>query len=453
MNNLDSFDELALPTPVRRALRAMSFVTPTPIQARDIPPALAGKDIIGTAATGTGKTGAFGVPLITKLYEQPCITGLVLAPTRELAAQIHEVLRKIGSGTQILGALVMGGESFGRQQRELSHNVDFVVATPGRLSDPLERRTIDLSTVGILVLDEVDRMLDMGFLPQLERILRALPCDRQTLLFSATLPPAVRKLVNGIVVEPLWVSIDDVALPTKRVREEIVHVEPSEKNARLLRELGARGGKVLVFARTQSRTERLARLLEQEGVRSVCLHGGRSQAQRKRALEDFRIGRRRVMVATDLAGRGIDVQDIDHVINYDVPGSREDYIHRIGRTGRAGAEGVALTFVVRGDANEETVVTGKRARSPERSHAPRPGGPRRNAPNRGVVGRGGNGSAPRHLRRGALPRHGSLAFVPRPAESGPGGTGRAPSFARNFYRSPAGGRSPNTTGRARGGHR
>jgi ATP-dependent RNA helicase RhlE len=430
----------------------MQFVTPTPIQARAIPPALAGKDVIGTAATGTGKTGAFGVPMITKLYEQPRITGLVLAPTRELAAQIHEVLRKIGSGTQMVGALVVGGESFGRQERELSRNVDFVVATPGRLNDHLEQRTVDLSTVGILVLDEVDRMLDMGFLPQLERILRALPRDRQTLLFSATLPPAVMKLVNGIVVEPVRVSIDDVARPTTRVREEIVHVEPTEKNALLLRELGVRGGKVLVFARTQSRTERLARLLEKEGVRAVCLHGGRSQAQRKRALEDFRIGRRPVMVATDLAGRGIDVQDIDHVINYDVPGSREDYIHRIGRTGRAGAEGAALSFVVRGDADEETVVTGNRARSPERSHAPRPGGPRRNAPNRGVPGNGGHGSAPRHARRGASPRHGSSASGMRPAESGPSRTGRAPSSAPSFDRSPAGGMGPNRR-RSRGGHR
>lgn len=383
MNNFDSFDKLDLPSTIQRALEAMQFVTPTPIQARAIPPALAGKDVIGTAATGTGKTGAFGVPMMANLFDRPKITGLVLAPTRELAAQIHEVLKKIGHGSKMYGALVVGGESFGRQERELAQNVDFVVATPGRLNDHLEQRTVDLSSVGILVLDEVDRMLDMGFLPQLKRILGHLPKERQTLLFSATLPPEVTRLVDGIVDQPVRVTVDDIAKPTTTVKEEILHLDQNEKNGKLLEELRARSGKVLVFARTQLRTQRILRLLEKEGVPAVCLHGGRSQAQRKRALEDFKSGRRPVMVATDLAGRGIDVKDIDHVINYDVPGSREDYIHRIGRTGRAGAEGSAVSFVVRGDADEETVVTGKRTRRAEAAGAPRHGGPRRSAPNRG----------------------------------------------------------------------
>lgn len=360
----------------------MKFVTPTPIQARAIPAALAGKDVIGTAATGTGKTGAFGVPMMANLFDRPKMTGLVLAPTRELAAQIHEVLKKISQGSKMYGALVVGGESFGRQERELAQNVDFVVATPGRLNDHLEQRTVDLSSVGILVLDEVDRMLDMGFLPQLKRILGHVPKDRQTLLFSATLPPEVTRLVEGMVEEPVRVTVDDVAKPTSKVKEEILHVDQADKNDLLLKQLRERSGKVLVFARTQSRTQRILRLLDKEGVPATCLHGGRSQAQRKRALEDFRSGRRPVMVATDLAGRGIDIKDIDHVINYDVPANREDYIHRIGRTGRAGAEGTALSFVVRGDADEEAVVTGTRPRRAQAS-APRPGGPRRSSPNRG----------------------------------------------------------------------
>ncbi len=379
MNNFDSFDKLDLPSTIRRALDAMKFITPTPIQARAIPPALAGKDVIGTAATGTGKTGAFGVPMLANLYDRPKITGLVLAPTRELAAQIHEVLKKIGHGSKMYGALVVGGESFGRQERELSQNVDFVVATPGRLNDHLEQRTVDLSSVGILVLDEVDRMLDMGFLPQLKRILGHIPKERQTLLFSATLPPEVTRLVDGIVnVEPVRVSVDDIEKPVVLVKEEILHVEQADKNNLLMEHIKNRSGKMLIFARTQARTQRILRLLEQKGVPAVCLHGGRSQAQRKRALEDFRNGRRPIMVATDLAGRGIDVKDIDHVINYDVPANREDYIHRIGRTGRAGAEGTAISFVVRGDADEEMVVTGKRPRRAEGA-GHRPGGPRRNS--------------------------------------------------------------------------
>jgi len=379
VNNFDSFDKLDLPSTIRRALDLMKFITPTPIQARAIPPALAGKDVIGTAATGTGKTGAFGVPMLANLYDRPKITGLVLAPTRELAAQIHDVLRKIGQGSKMYGALVVGGESFGRQQRELSQNVDFVVATPGRLNDHLEQRTVDLSSVGILVLDEVDRMLDMGFLPQLKRILGHIPKERQTLLFSATLPPEVTRLVEGIVsAEPVRVSVDDIDKPVVLVKEEILHVEQADKNNLLMEHIKNRSGKMLIFARTQARTQRILRLLEQKGVPAVCLHGGRSQAQRKRALEDFRNGRRPIMVATDLAGRGIDVKDIDHVINYDVPANREDYIHRIGRTGRAGAEGTAISFVVRGDADEEMVVTGKRPRRAEGA-AHRPGGPRRNS--------------------------------------------------------------------------
>ena len=333
LKTFQSFNDLNIPLSMKESLKEMNFLTPTPVQAGAIPAGLAGRDIVGTAQTGTGKTGAFGIPLLASICATPGKRALILAPTRELASQIHKVLRTIGKKSSLTGSLVVGGESFRRQADELSRDIDYIVATPGRLNDHLRERTADLSQVSVLVLDEVDRMLDMGFLPQIKEVLRGVPKKRQTMLFSATLPENVLRFVNPLVSEPVRVTVGTSTSSTLQINEKVVRVRQEEKLPRLLEQLRGQKGKVLIFVRTQSRTYRLIRALEREGFRAVCLHGGRTQGQRKQALERFRGGSHPYMVATDLAGRGLDIVDIDHVINFDVPETREDYIHRIGRTG------------------------------------------------------------------------------------------------------------------------
>ena len=347
--------------PLARALDKMKFINPTPVQAETIPAALEGKDILATAQTGTGKTGAFGIPILAWLATDHTKQALILCPTRELAAQIFSVLRDMSQGLKLHGALVVGGESFGRQANDLDRGCDYIVATPGRLNDHLQEGTVDLSAVEILVFDEVDRMLDMGFAPQIKRIVRYLPEERQTLLFSATLPQEIVSLANQFLKNPVRVSIGAVSAAAADVKETTIQTTNEGKNTVILKELKERKGKVLVFTRTKSRTDRLARLLHQEGYPVVALHGGRTQSQRKYALEKFRSGSHRVMVATDLAGRGIDVLDIEHVINYDLPMTREDYIHRIGRTARCGKTGEALNLIVTGDREGEQILTGVKA--------------------------------------------------------------------------------------------
>ncbi len=354
-----SFKELNIPAPLAKALEEMNFFNPTPVQAQAIPPALDGKDILGTAQTGTGKTAAFGIPLVTTLTENTKIDGLILAPTRELAAQIHMVLQNMTRGQKIYGCLVVGGESFHNQAKQLRDRVDYIVATPGRLNDHLEQGTVDLGRVGFLVLDEVDRMLDMGFAPQIKRIMRKVPEERQTLLFSATLPHEIVGLANTFLKNPVRVAIDAVAAPPGQVTEDTITTTHEGKNTQVLKEINEREGLIIIFVRTKSRADRLTKLIQREGHKVACMHGGRSQPQRKKALADFRSGRYRIMVATDLAGRGIDVNDIEHVINYDVPATREDYVHRVGRTGRYGKTGKALTFLLAGDFDGERVVDGK----------------------------------------------------------------------------------------------
>lgn len=343
---------------MHQALHRMNFLAPTPIQASAIPAGLAGRDVVGTAATGTGKTAAFGIPLLANLHDRPGEIGLILAPTRELAAQIHKVLRSIGDSSKLLGTVVVGGDSFHRQERELSREVDYIVATPGRLNDHLEQGTVDLSNVSVLVMDEVDRMLDMGFLPQIKKILAEIPKDRQTLLFSATLPKEVNRFVEPLVKNPARITVGKTTEPTAQVDEKVIRLKQDQKMIHLLKELPERKGKVLIFVRTKHRTHRVIRTLEQKGYQAVCLHGGRTQGQRNQALDRFRRGSHPFMVATDLAARGLDVVDIDHVINFDAPMTREDYIHRIGRTGRAGNRGRATTFIIAGDRDEERVVAG-----------------------------------------------------------------------------------------------
>lgn len=375
MNSFSVFKDLSLPIPLAQNLEQMGFLKPTPVQARAIPTALSGKDILATAQTGTGKTGAFGIPLLTMLFGDPMKQALILAPTRELAAQIILVLRTMGRGIKRRGALVVGGESFDRQVRELDSGVDYIVATPGRLNDHLLEGTVDLSGVQVLVLDEVDRMLDMGFAPQIHQIMRYVPRERQTLLFSATLPRDIEEMAKKFQREPVRVSVDPVTQAAPQVQTETVQTTPDQKTELILDAITRREGKILVFARTQHRADRLSRLLEREGFENVRLHGGRSQAQRRYALEKFRTGARRVMVATDLAGRGIDVADIEHVINYDLPMTREDYIHRIGRTGRAGKSGSALNLLTREDKDGEFILTGVRPKKNPAAAGPKPQAP------------------------------------------------------------------------------
>lgn len=343
---MKTFNELPLADSIRKSLQHMEFNEPTPIQAKAIPVGLAGKDLIATAQTGTGKTAAFSLPMVNYLLKNQQNIALVLAPTRELALQIElfwNTLTKFNP--ELRCVCVIGGTSFMIQAKLLKRNPRVIIATPGRLVDHLQQRTASLAKVGILVLDEADRMLDMGFAPQLSRILKHLPQQRQTMLFSATWENAVDQLSKKYLKNPERVSVGTTSQAAKTVDQAALPTIAQKKNETLLDILNKRQGSVLIFARTQVRTDRLARYLNSFGMEVGRIHGGRSQAQRNTALASFKSGQIRVLVATDIASRGIDVADISHVINYDLPQVPEDYIHRIGRTGRAGAKGEALTLL------------------------------------------------------------------------------------------------------------
>ncbi len=323
------------------ALRAAGYTTPTPIQARTIAPALTGKDLIGGAQTGTGKTAAFLIPVVERLHDGGG-SALVLAPTRELAEQIFGWTQKLGCGLRT--AVIVGGVPYGPQFQALRRRPAIIIATPGRLVDHLERGTLNLRDLRILVLDEADRMLDMGFRPQLDRIMQALPAERQTLMFSATLPPDLGALARKHLKDPLRISVGPQALPPSRAEQDVYLVDSDNKTPLLLSLLTGDAGQVLVFARTRHRTDRVAQALEIAGHSVQRIHADRSQYQRREAMDGFRSGRYRVLVATDIAARGIDVAGIGHVINYDLPQTAEDYVHRIGRTARAAAAGRASSF-------------------------------------------------------------------------------------------------------------
>jgi superfamily II DNA/RNA helicase len=347
------FNELQLPSLLQKALKEMNFEKPTPIQAKAIPIAFSERDLIGCAQTGTGKTAAFCIPVIAQLLKFPEKSALILVPTRELGTQIREVLRKLTVYLpEIKSVLLIGGISMESQVRAIQHKPRVIVATPGRLVDHLKRRTISLSTLGVLVLDEADRMLDMGFAPQLNEILNFLPKTRQTLFFSATLPVDIEKLSSRFLKDPVRVTIEVASQPAQKIQQSVVQTNAASKNDTLMGELNLRKGSVLVFARTKARTDRVARYLELSGHPVTRLHGGRTQGQRNSAVSGFRNGRFRILVATDIAARGMDIAHIAHVINYDLPQAPEDYIHRIGRTGRAGAEGQAVSFLTPEDQSQ-----------------------------------------------------------------------------------------------------
>ena len=321
------------------------FTAPTPIQQQSIPFGIEGKDIIGIAQTGTGKTLAFGIPMLQRLARDGG-QGLVVVPTRELAVQVDESLQKIGRSFGLKTAVLIGGENFDRQLRRLKAKAHIIIATPGRLIDHMERRTVKLETTAILVLDEADRMLDMGFMPQIKIILEKLPKNRQTMLFSATMPTRIVALAAAHMQLPIRVEVAPAGSSSKNVTQEIFFVEKANKISVLETVLSEYRGSVLVFTRTKHEAKKIAKFLKTAGHKSAEIHSNRSLGQRREALEGFKVGRYRVLVATDIAARGIDVKGIELVINYDLPENAEDYVHRIGRTGRAESMGHAISFAM-----------------------------------------------------------------------------------------------------------
>jgi len=440
-----SFANLGLSEALLRALADEGYATPTPIQSKAIPHVLAGRDLFGCAQTGTGKTAAFALPLIDRLRETPrkaeprrCRV-LVLAPTRELAAQIHQSFLAYGRHSGLRAAVIYGGVGQQPQARAMQHGVDVLVATPGRLLDLVSQRLVDIRSVEFLVLDEADRMLDMGFIHDVRKIVGQLPRDRQTLFFSATLPAEVRDLADSMLRSPLEVRTTPRSTPAETVSQSVVFVPKREKKALLVKLLKEEAtGRVIVFARTKHGADKLHRDLEKAGIVAAAIHGNKSQAQREKALAAFKSPRPPVLVATDIAARGIDVDDVAHVVNYELPHEPETYVHRIGRTGRAGQTGAAVSFC---DADERPRLTaierllkrsiparneppaGHHADEPEASRPrERSGAPRENSSRRtrgrGRPSRGGrdSGRPAGRDRTGAESTATAVAAPPRPAK-------------------------------------
>jgi ATP-dependent RNA helicase RhlE len=349
------FTQLKLHPSLLKGIKELGFVRPTPIQTDAIPPALAGRDVLACAMTGSGKTAAFLLPILQRLIDRPRGTtrALVLTPTRELAAQILEDLNDLAVHTPVTAAAVYGGVGMGPQEHAFRSGVDVLIATPGRLLDHFRQPYARLAGLEVLVLDEADRMLDMGFLPEIRKILRHLPSKRQTLFFSATMPDPILELTRDMLHQPARINLERRAAPAVGITQAVYPVSQEVKPALLLELLRRNELKdVLVFTRTKHRANRLAELLQKAGVAVERLPGNRSQAQRTQALAGFKSGRYRVLVATDIAARGIDVEALSHVVNFDVPAMPEDYIHRVGRTARAEATGDAFTFVAPDEEND-----------------------------------------------------------------------------------------------------
>jgi superfamily II DNA/RNA helicase len=351
---LTSFHALGLAEPITRALAEERYETPTPIQARAIPPALAGRDLVGIAQTGTGKTAAFALPILDRLAGMPvrlqpkAVRVLVLAPTRELGSQIVDAFHAYGRHLRLKTTLAIGGVPIGRQMRALQNGVDVLVATPGRLLDLHSSRAVRFDQIEVLVLDEADRMLDMGFVRDVRRIVALVPKERQTLFFSATMPPEIARLADDMLIEPVTVAVTPAATTVERIEQSAVRVDKAGKPEALAGILGDKAvDRALVFTRTKHGADRVVRGLVQAGIAAEAIHGNKTQGNRERTMAAFRAGKIRTLVATDIAARGIDVDGISHVVNYDLPNVAETYVHRIGRTARAGADGVAISLVSR----------------------------------------------------------------------------------------------------------
>ncbi len=340
----DSFQGLGIAPKLFEILTKLGFTVPTPIQLQSIPSAIEGKDIIGIAQTGTGKTLAFGIPMLQRLVQLKGSKGLIVVPTRELAIQVDESLQKVGKGLGLKTVVLIGGEDIRRQIRSLRFDPHVIIATPGRLIDHLEQKTARLDKVQVLVLDEADRMLDMGFAPQIKKVLEHVPSERQTMLFSATMPAEIAGLANKYMKLPLRVEVAQAGTTAKDVSQELFFVDKNNKVGVLETVLKQYRGSVLVFTRTKYGAKKIAKVIRDMGNTAAELHSNRSLAQRKEAMQGFKLGKYRVLVATDIAARGIDVTGIELVVNYDLPANAEDYVHRIGRTGRAGSVGHAISF-------------------------------------------------------------------------------------------------------------
>jgi ATP-dependent RNA helicase RhlE len=442
-----SFESLGLAPALLRALVEQGYTEPTPVQAAAIPLVLEGHDVLAAAQTGTGKTAAFALPLLQHLSTAGATQtrrprALLLTPTRELAAQIHDNMRAYGKHLRISSTTIFGGVSMGPQMQALRRGVDVVIATPGRLMDHMQQRSIDLSGVEVLVLDEADRMLDMGFLPAIKRILAALPKQRQTLLFSATFAEPIKALAMQFMRSPREVSVTPPNTVAPLVSHRVHPVDASRKRDLLLHVLSQDSRRQsLVFSRTKHGADKLVKFLEAAGLRAAAIHGNKSQNARTKALSDFKHGRTTVLVATDIAARGIDIDQLPMVINYDLPMVAEDYVHRIGRTGRAGTEGLALSLVsheesgllrdIRKLLKQEIAITevaGFEPSAPLRldAGAPRPvQGQRQPRParNSGHGGHGGNGPAfsnraPATANANRRRRRPAAASAPRPGTRG-----------------------------------
>ena len=345
---MTDFTKFNLPSALAATLLEMGYTTPTPIQNQSIQLALEGKDILGSAQTGTGKTAAYSIPLVTNLMTNSRGTALVLTPTRELATQVMNVIKKmLGKNSNIKTALLIGGESMGVQFAQLRNRPRLIVGTPGRINDHIERGTLMLNEAGFLVLDETDRMLDMGFSIQLDQIAKFLPAKRQTLMFSATMPHNINKIAQKYLNNPVNVKIEKNDTPTisPNLTHDVVHTDDASKYDKLVGELTAREGSIIVFVKTKRGAEKLSIRLNKQKFVSEAIHGDLKQSKRDRVIGEFRAKKHRILVATDVAARGLDIDHIRHVINFDMPHAAEDYIHRIGRTARAGAEGAAISFV------------------------------------------------------------------------------------------------------------
>ena len=388
---MTSFDQFGLPPQLNAALTRMGYTAPTPIQSKAIPLAMSGKDILGSAQTGSGKTAAFGIPLVAKVMSSPRGGALVMTPTRELASQVIEVVQQLlGKNSPIRAALLIGGDSMGKQMAELRMRPRIIVGTPGRINDHLARGTLMLHDTNFLVLDETDRMLDMGFGIQIEKIVKFLPPVRQTLLFSATIPPEIAKMTQKYLNNPERVSVDNVAKAAPKIQQEILHVSEAEKYNTLLGQLATRTGSVIIFVKTKRGADRLSDRLNKAGQSADTIHGDLHQRKREKVIQGYRDSKFRILVATDIAARGLDIPHIEHVINFDLPQCPEDYIHRIGRTARNGAEGAALNLISPDDGLKWRAI--HRLLNPGEAPAHLPGGTGNGGGRGGRSGpRGGNG--------------------------------------------------------------
>lgn len=470
-----TFETLGLSQPVLQALELKGYDTPTPIQQQSIPTVLEGRDLLGIAQTGTGKTAAFMLPSIDRLVaadKRPKPRGcrmLVLAPTRELAGQIADSARDYAKFAHLKVVTVFGGTSVNKNRQDVARGVDILIATPGRLVDLTDQKALDLSQVEILVLDEADQMLDLGFIHALRAIVRLLPANRQTLFFSATMPNAIKQLAGQYLTDPAQVSVAPAATTAERVEQFVCFVGQSEKQALLTMALrkGLQSGemdRVLVFTRTKHGADRVVKKLAQSNIAANAIHGNKSQPQRERALDEFKAGRTKVLVATDIAARGIDVSGVSHVVNFELPNVAEQYVHRIGRTARAGREGVAISFCAQDerdylrDIQRLTKVTLDQVPLPEglreevaivAKHVEPVRGPR-HTPRGGAGKPGGRGQPPRRDTRTEAQRdaRGEVRVEPRGGERRQAAGGKPGGFKQGGGGNPNGG---NRRRRSRGG--